>query len=61
VLIYDSGEKDENRMMIFSTESDIIHLKNSDIWIIDGTFKVVLVNFEQMVIIQARIGGILSR
>jgi hypothetical protein len=61
VLLYDSGEKDENRMMIFSTESDIIHLKNSDIWIIDGTFKVVLVNFEQMVIIQARIGGILSR
>jgi hypothetical protein len=48
-------DKDEARIIIFGTESNIIHMKNSKTWIADATFKVVPVNFTQLFTIQIAI------
>lgn len=54
-VFFDSGMFENNRIIIFATQSDLIHLFNSKIWVIDGTFKVVPNDFEQLCTIQAKI------
>ncbi|KAG0441043.1 hypothetical protein DMUE_1339 [Dictyocoela muelleri] len=46
--LYDSGEEDNERVIIFSTNCNLIHLENSDIWISDGTFKTSPPEYEQI-------------
>ncbi|KAG0442123.1 hypothetical protein DMUE_0520, partial [Dictyocoela muelleri] len=46
--LYDSGEDDENRILVFSTASNIIHLENSKIRICDGTFRSCPSDFYQI-------------
>ena len=46
--LYDSGSIDKNRIIIFTTEKNMIHLKNSNYWIADGTFKVVPKEYYQL-------------
>jgi predicted Ser/Thr protein kinase len=43
---------DEERLIIFCTEENLIHLKYNKIWICDGTFSVVPRNFTQLFRIQ---------
>ena len=57
-LIHDSVIENNGRIIVFSTDSNLIHLSNSDVWLIDGTFKVVPNGFEQLVTMQARIRNI---
>ena len=38
-LAYDSGSDDENRIIIFATESGLDDLERSNVWASDGTFK----------------------
>ena len=52
-LLYDSGCDDNFRVIVFGSESNIIHLGNNGTWIIDGTFKITPIGFEQVLIIQA--------
>jgi hypothetical protein len=40
-LLYDSCFDLCDGMVFFATESDLIHLSNNKLWIIDGTLKVV--------------------
>ncbi|KAG0437612.1 hypothetical protein DMUE_3596 [Dictyocoela muelleri] len=57
-LLFDSGLKDENRVLIFSTDENIIHLVNSKILICDGTFKTSPSCFEQIFTLQVKLRGI---
>lgn len=52
---YDSGSQSSSRIIIFTTVSNISLLKNSSIWIVDGTFKVVPKEFLQLYIIHGKI------
>lgn len=54
-LLYDSGIKDKNRVLIFSTEANIRHIKLSKVLICGGTFKAAPAGFEQLFTIQGRI------
>ncbi|KAG0436222.1 hypothetical protein DMUE_4329 [Dictyocoela muelleri] len=54
-LLYDSGMKDINRIIIFGTKSNILHLSHNNIWLEDGTFKSCPANFEQLFTIQCKI------
>ncbi|MGL6120690.1 MAG: hypothetical protein ACRC0V_09320, partial [Fusobacteriaceae bacterium] len=56
-ILYDSCDQILNRIIVFGTESNIIHLMNNELWIIDGTFKVAPETFAQLVTIQVRIRG----
>lgn len=40
---------------MYFTYNNIIHLRNSKIWILDGTFKIVPYEFTQLVTIQASV------
>ena len=42
-------------MIIFSTKKNVIHLNNSCVWIVDGTFKVVPKEYYQLYIIHGKI------
>ena len=55
--VYDSGNKSESRIIIFTTETNVTHLKNSYVWLLDGTFKVVPKEFYQLYIIHGKIFG----
>ncbi|KAG0429811.1 hypothetical protein DMUE_5716 [Dictyocoela muelleri] len=46
--LYDTGQNDENRVIVFSTASNILHLENSPIWICDGTFRSCPTDFFQI-------------
>ena len=54
-LLYDSGVRDLERIVIFSTETNLIHLNYNKTWVCDGTFSVVPSNFEQLYTIQIQI------
>jgi len=56
-LRYDSGIKDEDRFVIFSSEYQMSILKDSELWVMDGTFKSVPNHFEQMLTIQGKYLG----
>ncbi|KAG0442421.1 hypothetical protein DMUE_0280 [Dictyocoela muelleri] len=54
-LFLDSGKEDENRVLIFTTDENIVHLENSNILICDGTFKSSPSCFEQIFTIQVKL------
>ncbi|KAG0438116.1 hypothetical protein DMUE_3291 [Dictyocoela muelleri] len=43
--LYDSGINSQDRVIIFGTETNILHLCSCDIWIADGTFRSCPSNF----------------
>ena len=53
--LYDSGSNDSNRIIIFTTERNLVHIKNSNLWISDGTFKVVPNEFLQLYTIHGKV------
>jgi hypothetical protein len=57
-VLFDSGQNDMERFVVFGSESNLIHLKNNKLWIIDGTFKVVPNEFLQLLTIQSRIRNV---
>lgn len=52
---YDSGSLDSERIIIFTTTENIVHLNNSKIWLADGTFKVVPREYTQLYVIFGKI------
>lgn len=54
-LQYDSGILDEQRIVIFSTETHLNHLKYSNTWFCDGTFSSSPKKFTQIYVIMAKI------
>lgn len=56
-LMYDSGYEDENRYVIFSSKFKEKYINQSDIWLIDGTFKSTPSDFYQLVTIHIFILG----
>jgi hypothetical protein len=38
----------EEKMMILSTPSNLLHLQEADYWIMDGTFRTVPTLFQQL-------------
>ncbi|EEQ81285.1 hypothetical protein NCER_102363 [Vairimorpha ceranae BRL01] len=54
-LFYDSGIHDENRIVVFTTDENILHLINCKIMICDSTFKSAFKNFEQIFILQCNV------
>ena len=56
-LLFDSGEGDMHRMMLFGTSKFPSILRESDNWYCDGTFKVVPEHFFQLYTIHARRDG----
>nr|XP_033788082.1 uncharacterized protein LOC117354520 isoform X1 [Geotrypetes seraphini] len=52
-LLWDSGESDENRIFIFSTQANINILEQNGHWFMDGTFKVAPELIVQMFTIHA--------
>ena len=53
--IYDSGVGANDRIVIFATENNLSHLKNSRIMIADGTFKVCPKEFLQLYVIHGEV------
>lgn len=54
-LFYDSGIKDENRVLIFTTEENIRYIEHSTILLCDGTFKTCPTSFDQLFTIQCKL------
>lgn len=54
-MLHDSGSDSNEKIIIWSTLSDPIHLSHCVLWIIDCTFKVVPHYFSQMMIFQSKI------
>lgn len=54
---FNSGFASSLRIVISTTESNMTHLNNSNLWIVDGTFKVVPKDFYQSFIIYGKIFG----
>ena len=52
-ILYDSGQDDLNRFMIFGTHENVEMLKNSQIWLADGTFKSAPALFAQVYVIHS--------
>lgn len=51
IVLYDSGSNDVDRLIIFTTNTNFIHLNNAKVWISDGTFKCFPREFSQLYII----------
>lgn len=49
--LHDSGPLGKNRLIMFATKENLLHLKHSDFWIADGTFKVAPPTFCQLYVI----------
>ncbi|KAG0435124.1 hypothetical protein DMUE_4873 [Dictyocoela muelleri] len=56
-LFYDSDLNDEDRVLIFTTDENLIHVKNSSILLCDGTFKSSTSCFEQIFTLQCKLRG----
>ncbi|KAG0436613.1 hypothetical protein DMUE_4133, partial [Dictyocoela muelleri] len=54
-LQYDGGVNNASRFLLFINSEKISHLKNSEIWLADGTFKMAPAGFYQIYIIYAKI------
>lgn len=48
---------DDEKMLIFCTQSNLQHLQDAEYWIMDGTFKSVPTLFHQLYTIHAPVGG----
>lgn len=59
-LLYDSGVNDLNRLLIFGTYENLVHLENSKIRHADGTFKIIPTNFQQLYILDIKINSFLQ-
>lgn len=55
-LLFDSGT-DNSRILVFTTHENLNFLKHSDVWLVDGTFKVAPVLFNQMFVIHSQRNG----
>ena len=51
-MSFDSGIKEDERIIIFCTKNNLNNLKSSKLWFVDSTFKVFPKGFEQLLIIQ---------
>ena len=47
----------DDRILVFTTIADIMHLSQSSFWIMDGTFKTVPTIFKQLYTIHGQVGG----
>lgn len=56
-ILYNGLNSDNEKMIIFGTLSNLIHLGNSSVWLIDSTFSVVPSTFYQLCTIQCVIRG----
>jgi hypothetical protein len=56
-LLHDSGINENERIVIFATEQNLIHLQYNTIWVCDSTFSVVPQNYEQFFTIQGLVRG----
>ncbi|KAF7685005.1 hypothetical protein CDIK_4246, partial [Cucumispora dikerogammari] len=56
-LYFDSGKDNENRVIVFTTEQNVDHLRMNKIWVSDGTFKTAPKEFDQLFTIQCSIRG----
>lgn len=54
-ILRECGLDEDNGFIVFGTESNLIHLSENKIWVIDCTFKVAPAGFQQLLTIQARI------
>lgn len=59
-LQFDSGYNDPKRFVIFSTYENLSILKESNCWIMDGTFRVASPGFEQLYVIQTKVFNVNS-
>lgn len=57
-LQYDSGLDDEDRVVVFCTEENLIHFEHQETILADGTFKYVPSKFQQLFTLVAYINGI---
>jgi hypothetical protein len=48
---------DQDRVLLFTTITNVRHLEQSSFWIMDGTFKTVPTIFRQLYTIHGRVGG----
>ncbi|KAG0437564.1 hypothetical protein DMUE_3617 [Dictyocoela muelleri] len=46
--LFDSGKDYQDRIVIFSTDVNLLHLFKSKVWIVDGTFRSCAKNFYQI-------------
>ncbi|KAF9747738.1 hypothetical protein NGRA_3507, partial [Nosema granulosis] len=54
-LFYDSGIKDKDRVIIFTTEENLRYIEHSSILICDGTFKTCPTCFDQLFTVQCKL------
>lgn len=54
-LFYDSGMKDENRVVVFTTYQNLEHFKFSNVVVCDGTFKSAPSCFDQLFTVQCNV------
>jgi hypothetical protein len=57
-LLYDSGKNIANRLVIFGTRSDLIHLKNNKTWYLDGTISIITSKYKQLYTIQIKMRNV---
>jgi hypothetical protein len=55
--LFYGGKEIGNRILIFTTQINILHLKHAKIWVGDGTFYAAPQGFNQLFTIQGRIRG----
>ena len=55
-LLHDNGINSRNRILIFGTDEGFLHLAESEIWYMDGTFSCAPNLFQQIYIIRAPLG-----
>jgi hypothetical protein len=56
-LQYDSGIEDENRIVIFCADENLIHLEKSKVICMDGTFKSCINGFLQLYTLVTNLKG----
>lgn len=56
-LQWDTGFYDLNRMIIFYTNESVKYLRESDVWLLDGTFKSCPTDFYQLYTIHSYVFG----
>lgn len=56
-LQYDSGQNDDSRIIIFFSNENLKLIQETEIWVVDGTFKSVPGDFYQMITLQGKVFG----
>jgi hypothetical protein len=47
-ILFDSGSTTANRIQIFGTKTNLLHMRNSKVFLGDGTFRMCLKNYYQI-------------